>query len=56
MLLKINATGSSGNNYHIKYNDEILLLDAGLPIKDIKKAIDFDIGSVVGCVVTHKHL
>lgn len=57
MLLKINATGSNGNSAHI-INDkgEILLLDAGISIGDIKKAINFDIGSTVGCIVTHKHL
>lgn len=57
MLLGTIATGSTGNSYYIKAdNGEILLLDAGIPIADIKRGIDFEVGSVVGCVVTHRHL
>lgn len=57
MLLGVNATGSTGNSYFIKTdNGEILLLDAGIPIADIKCGINFEVGSVVGCIVTHKHL
>jgi glyoxylase-like metal-dependent hydrolase (beta-lactamase superfamily II) len=57
MLLGVNATGSTGNSYFIKTdNGEILLLDAGIPIADIKRGINFEVGSVVGCIVTHKHL
>ena len=57
MLLGTIATGSTGNSYYIKSdNGEILLLDAGIPIADIKRGINFEVGSVVGCVVTHRHL
>jgi glyoxylase-like metal-dependent hydrolase (beta-lactamase superfamily II) len=57
MLLGTNGTGSTGNSYYIKANNgEILLLDAGLPIADIKKSIDYRVGDVVGCLVTHHHL
>ena len=57
MLLGVNSTGSTGNSYYIKSdNGEILLLDAGIPIADIKRGINFEVGSVVGCLVTHKHL
>lgn len=57
MILGVNATGSTGNNYYIKAdNGQILLLDAGIPINEIKQGINFDIGNVVGCLVTHSHL
>lgn len=57
MLLGVNKTGSTGNSYYIKSdNGEILLLDAGIPVADIKRGIDYEIGSVIGCVITHKHL
>ena len=57
MLLGVNSTGSTGNSYYIKSdNGEILLLDAGIPIADIKRGIDYEVGSVVGCLITHKHL
>lgn len=43
MLLGTNGTGSTGNSYYIKANNgEILLLDAGLPIADIKKGINYE--------------
>lgn len=57
MILKTIATGSSGNAYAlINDNDEILLLDLGVSAKEIKKAIDFKISDVVGCIVSHEHL
>jgi glyoxylase-like metal-dependent hydrolase (beta-lactamase superfamily II) len=57
MLLGTIATGSTGNSYYIKSdNGEILLLDAGIPIADIKRGIGYEVGSVVGCLITHKHL
>ena len=56
MILKTIATGSSGNSYALIDNDnKILLLDLGLPVKEIKRAIDFRISYVVGAVVTHQH-
>ena len=56
MFLKCTQTGSTGNNYWIEYNNQILLLDAGVKIADIKKSIDYRVGDVVGCLVTHSHL
>lgn len=57
MVLGCGATGSTGNAYFIKAdNGEILLLDAGIKIMDIKRMINFDIENVVGCIVTHDHL
>lgn len=56
MLLRINASGSKGNNYVLEHNGQLLLLDAGINISDIKKGIDFRVGDIVGCLITHKHL
>ena len=56
MTLKCIGSGSSGNSYALIDNDnKILLLDLGLPAKEIKRAIDFRISDVVGAVVTHQH-
>ena len=55
MLLKVGYTGSSGNAYYIDHDGEILLLDAGVGIKEIKQMIDFRVGDISGCVVTHRH-
>lgn len=56
MTLKCIGSGSSGNSYALIDNDnKILLLDLGLPAKEIKQAIDYRISDVVGAVVTHRH-
>lgn len=55
-MLKTIATGSSGNCYTLMNGKEMLLLDLGVSEKVIKKAIDFRISDIVGCLVTHKHL
>lgn len=56
MILKTIATGSTGNCYYLKAdNGEILLLDAGIPIMEIKKGISFDVENTKGCVITHCH-
>lgn len=55
MELKIISTGSIGNAYILSNGDEALLIECGVNIKEIKKALDFDLSKVVGCLVTHEH-
>ena len=55
LKLKCLATGSSGNCYLLSTENETLILDCGIPIKEIKKGLDFDLSNVVGCVTTHAH-
>ena len=56
MKLTCIATGSSGNCYLLQADSgETLILDCGINIKEIKKGLDWDITSVVGCVVSHAH-
>lgn len=55
MELKVIGTGSTGNAYILSNGDEALLIECGVNIKDIKKALDFDLSKVVGCIVTHEH-
>lgn len=50
------GTGSSGNSYALRSNTETLLLDAGMPIKDIKRMCGWNIRDISGCVVTHQHV
>ena len=57
MILKCMGSGSSGNGYALILDDgEILLLECGVPGMEMKRAIDFQIGNVVGCLLTHSHL
>lgn len=55
MLLKCIASGSSGNSYVLISDEEILLMEAGVRLLEVKKFIDFQISKVVGCVITHEH-
>lgn len=56
MLLKCERTSSSGNAFAIETENEILLIEAGVDIKAIKKMIDFRIDKVSGLCVSHGHL
>ena len=56
MILKAISTGSIGNCYLLQAdNGETLILDCGVPIKDIQRGLNWDITHVVGCVASHIH-
>lgn len=57
MKIKCLGTGSKGNCHAlISESEDILLLDCGIPIKEIKIGIDFQVSKIVGCLITHTHL
>lgn len=57
MKLKCIATGSTGNCYTLTSNSgETLILDCGIPIKEIKKGLNWNVKGIVGVLCTHKHL
>ena len=56
MTLKCIGSGSTGNCYLLTSNSgETLIIDCGIPIKEIKKGLDWNIRNVVGCIVSHVH-
>jgi phosphoribosyl 1,2-cyclic phosphodiesterase len=56
MKLHVIGTGSKGNCYILETeNNERLIIELGVRFKEIKKAIDFDLKSVSGCLCTHVH-
>jgi len=55
MKLKVISTGSIGNAYILETENEALLIECGVNIMDIKKALNFDLSKIVGCLVTHEH-
>jgi len=54
-MIKIHATGSSGNFYSLETSTGTLLLECGIHIKKIKEALDYDLSKVIGCLLTHEH-
>lgn len=56
MFIRCAGSSSNGNAYALySDNGQILLLDAGLPVMEIKKMCDFNITDIVGCLVSHGH-
>lgn len=56
MKLIIVNTGSSGNSYALQSDSgEILLIEAGIPLKEVKRAIGYKTSKVVGCITSHVH-
>ncbi len=56
MKIDIFASGSSGNAYRINDGKTHFLLDAGIPLKDIKIGCGFRVNQIEGCFITHSHL
>ena len=55
LTLKVIGTGSLGNMYLLDYDGEELLIELGMPYKDLLLNID-DINSVVGAIYGHSHI
>lgn len=56
MRLKCLGSSSAGNCYLLTSNSgETLILDCGIPIKEIKKGLDWNIRNVVCVLCTHRH-
>lgn len=55
MQIKIINSGSKGNGYALTSEEEILLLECGVPAKDMLQAIDYQVGKVAGCIASHTH-
>ena len=57
--MKLTCLGSSsaGNCYLLTSNNgETLILDCGIPIKEIKKGLNRDIRGIKGVIISHAHL
>lgn len=56
MKLIIVGSSSQGNSYALQSDSgEILLIEAGVPLKEVKKAIGYKTSKVVGCIISHAH-
>ncbi|MBB6689941.1 MBL fold metallo-hydrolase [Cohnella xylanilytica] len=56
-MIEIRSFGSSsaGNCYHISDGRTELLLEAGLRFTDIRKALEFRVSRLAGCLISHNH-
>lgn len=55
MKLKVLASGSKGNCYILESPTGVLLIEAGIPWKDILQGLNYDISNVAGCLISHEH-
>lgn len=55
MKLKVLASGSRANSYLLHSGKEVLIIEAGLSLKTIKKSLNFDLSGIAGCLVSHSH-
>ena len=55
MKLIVTGSNSSGNQYAIDSGTEILLLEAGCKMADVKRSIGYRLQDVVGCCISHCH-
>lgn len=49
------ASGSKGNCYRITDGRTPLLLECGIPFREIQKGLQFRVSGVAGCLVSHEH-
>jgi phosphoribosyl 1,2-cyclic phosphodiesterase len=55
MTLKILGSESAGNCYLLETDNEALIVEAGIRLQEIKLALNFDLGKVIGCLISHSH-
>lgn len=57
MVLKCLSSSSAGNCYILcsSLSDEVLIIEAGISMDEIKKALKFKISNIKGCIVSHEH-
>ena len=57
MKLYILGSSSKGNCYLLQSEKtgEVLILEAGINLQEVKKALNFNLSSIVGCCITHEH-
>ena len=56
MDIKALASSSLGNAYIVSDGTTSILLDAGIPYKELQVKSDFKVNEVAACLVTHCHL
>lgn len=55
MHLIILGSSSKGNGYILRGATGSLILEAGVPLMEVKKALNFDLTCIAACLVTHEH-
>ena len=56
-MIKIDvlASSSKGNCYRVTDGSTALLLECGIPFREIQKGLNFQVHDIQGCLITHEH-
>lgn len=49
------GSGSSGNCYILENETEALVIEAGLPFMEVKRALDFNVRKIKAVIISHEH-
>ena len=55
MLMHVLDSGSKSNCYLLYNNNECLIIEAGVKLSRIKKALHFNMSTIAGCILSHEH-
>ena len=53
--IKALASSSKGNCYRVTDGKTQLLLECGIPFKEIQKGLGFKVSEIAGCLISHEH-
>jgi phosphoribosyl 1,2-cyclic phosphodiesterase len=55
MQIQVLASGSSGNCYRVSDGNTALLIECGIPMKQIQKGLNFKLSEIDGVLISHSH-
>ena len=55
VTLKCLGSSSSGNGYILETENEALMIECGISMREVKKALNFNLRKVLACIVSHRH-
>jgi phosphoribosyl 1,2-cyclic phosphodiesterase len=55
MELRVLGSSSNGNCYLFQNDNEALVIECGVSLKEVKRSVDFNISKIVGALVSHEH-
>ena len=55
MVLKVLGSSSAGNCYILESDIEALIIEAGVPFKEVKVALGFNVRKIKAVITTHTH-
>ena len=55
MKMTILGSRSKGNCYVLQSDSEALIIEAGISLAEVKKALVWDIAKVKVCIISHQH-